>query len=122
VKGAGLLLALLASGCGTSGGLWVRVEAPLRVPDQCDQLDVYVWRGLAQGPPMFHGSYPLAGSQQFPMTLALTTSDGANYGADGLTASATATLQTATVATGSSQATLVKGQLTELDLALRAGP
>jgi hypothetical protein len=110
---------LLLAACGPTGGLWLRIEAPLRVPDQCDHLDVSVWRGPAQGAPLFQQSYLLDGGQQFPMTLALVTTDGANFDADGgMTASVAAELGTVLVASGSGATDLTQGQLSEIDLAL----
>jgi hypothetical protein len=122
VKRVGWLL-LVASACGPRGGLWLRFEAPLRVPDQCDQLQVDVWRGAEAGPSLFHASYALDASRPFPMTLALTTRDAADFDvADGMTVTGIALLGQTAVATGTGSTALQSGELTELDLQLTPSP
>jgi hypothetical protein len=70
------LAPLLAAGCGSSAALWVRIEAPLLVPDDADEAAVQVVRSGAVDP-IFDTTYPLAG-KRFPLTLSLTSDDPKN--------------------------------------------
>lgn len=66
---------LLAPSCGPAAALWLRVEAPLLVPAECDALEVRVVKldegGSAQTV-SFEQRYDLRDGPEFPLTLALT--------------------------------------------------
>ena len=71
-RGLTLAVALAGlGGCGPDAAVWLRVEAPLQVPEECDTLEVKVHRGAADGPLSFEGRYPLGTDQSFPATLSL---------------------------------------------------
>ncbi len=73
-----LLVPLLAL-CGCGGpvaSLWLRVEAPLQVPDAADGVWVKVSR-VSDGAVVFEDARTLAG-KPFPATLALTTENALN--------------------------------------------
>ena len=70
-----LLAALfsLVSGCGPEAGLWVRIEAPLLVPEQADGLQLIVRR--PSGAVALDRTWDLNGTGGFPQTLALFEKD-----------------------------------------------
>ncbi|MHB8875570.1 MAG: hypothetical protein ACYC8T_17945 [Myxococcaceae bacterium] len=74
------LLALALAGCGPDSALWLRVEAPLSVPGDCDALKVEAHRGAADGPVLFERTFDLAAGPQFPLTLSLGNANGENLG------------------------------------------
>lgn len=75
-------------GCGPEAALWVRVEAPLLVPDECDAVQVSV--ELAEETVRLYDKvYDLSSGPPFPLTLALSTSDSDRLERD-LTVTATA--------------------------------
>jgi len=81
---------VLATGCGPDAAIWLKVEAPLHVPDECDGLRVEARRGLSDGPVIFEQTYHQASDQQFPLTLSLGNTNPANLGEAGVTVSAAA--------------------------------
>jgi hypothetical protein len=109
---AGLLL--LAAGCGSETVLWLRIEAPLLVPQQCDSLDVNVRR--TDGTAAFGQVYDLSQGPSFPLTLSLVAETPADVGVP-LTVSVQALKSGALAepwATYTAQATLPNGQLTQM--------
>jgi hypothetical protein len=70
-----MLLALAA--CGPEAALYVTVEAPLRVPDQCDALEI---SATERGTQVFDQTFML--SAQFPQTLTLESTQRAQVGGD----------------------------------------
>jgi hypothetical protein len=66
---------LLALGCGPSSGLYLRVGAPLRIPEDCDGLSVQVKKGSAV---LFEHRYALSNKLEFPVTLNLVTDSTAD--------------------------------------------
>jgi hypothetical protein len=79
---AALLGAALMSflGCGPEAALWLEVEAPLRVPDECDAIEIEVRRedGATIAAQRL---FTLQSGPAFPLTLALPTSNPENVGA-----------------------------------------
>lgn len=63
------VLCALVSACGPEAGLWVRIEAPLRVPEQADGLQLIVRR--PSGAIALDRTWDLNGTSGFPQTLAL---------------------------------------------------
>ncbi|MBI3183695.1 MAG: hypothetical protein HYZ28_16275 [Myxococcales bacterium] len=85
-----LLWWLLCAGCGEPiAALWVRIEAPLLVPDECDGLRLTA-RRLADSSQVFDQRYDLTAGPPFPLELALTTRNRANLGEGALSLGATA--------------------------------
>lgn len=80
--GWGLLLVQALLGCGPEAALWVRVEAPLRVPEECDSVLIRVTRQEGGTEvESYRRTYPLDGAtQQFPLTLLLTADDSSLVG------------------------------------------
>ena len=112
------LVLLLAGGCGPSAALLVRIEAPLRVPEECDALHLVAVRGEG-GPTVFERTYPL--SRSFPLELSLTTENEDNLGTGRILITAEALLAGKLAqawATRTAPATLREGQVSELRLPL----
>ena len=74
-----LFALLLLCGCGPEAALWLRVEAPLLVPDQCDALTV---SATAQGRTLLEKTYPLASNKPFPNTVMLFTNSAKDVDVD----------------------------------------
>lgn len=70
---AGALCAVALAGCGPEAAVWLRVEAPLQVPDEADELRVEIRWDDSSGEVAFERTYPLA--EQFPHTLTLTAEE-----------------------------------------------
>jgi hypothetical protein len=107
-------LLLLLAGCGSETVLWLRIEAPLLVPQQCDSVDVNVRR--SDGTAAFGQVYDLSQGPPFPLTLSLVAQTPADVGVP-LTVSVQALKSGALAqpwATYSSQTTLPDGQLTQM--------
>jgi len=68
-----LALVFVLFGCGPQAGLWVRVEAPLRVPSEADGLRLTARR--ASGAVAFDQRWDLTEVGAFPQTLALYQED-----------------------------------------------
>ena len=106
------LAALLLVACGPQTALWVRVEAPLLVPDDCDALQLDVTR--PDGSSAFTKSYDLTQGPSFPLTLSLSAETSADVGV-ALSVEAQA-LKAGTLARTwakkTTQVTLTKGELT----------
>jgi hypothetical protein len=69
---------LCCMACGPQAAIWLTIEAPLRVPDQCDALRV---QATEHGTVVFDQVYtPL--STQFPQTLTLESTTRAMLGGD----------------------------------------
>lgn len=116
-------IVLLTLGCGPDAGLWLRVEAPLVVPDDVDGLHIQVQR--ASGDSVFDHTYDLSNGPQFPLTLALTNADPANLATESLTVAATALqggAQARPCAQASGSAQLQRGQITQLTLGMCQSP
>ena len=116
-----LLAVVAASGCGPDSALWVRVEAPLSVPGDCDAVRLEAHRGQLDGPIIFERTFALADDKQFPLTLSLGNHNPANLGDSGVTVQATALRGGEPArpwAKGSAWATLTHGQFSELTVRL----
>jgi len=101
--------ALLALSCGPEAALFVTIEAPLRVPDQCDAVFV---SAAEHDELLFSNTYAL--STQFPQTLTLESTARTQVGGD-VTVTVTAQKDggPATAwATATATATLESGKLT----------
>jgi hypothetical protein len=113
-----IVFALCLSACGgPNAALWLRVEAPLVVPDAADELHVTVDRGGAN---IFDRTYDLSNGPQFPLTLALTTTNEANIGS-AVTVTVTALLKGAIAqpwATKQDSVSLSDGDYSELTMVL----
>jgi len=66
-------LCALTGGCGPEAGLWIRVEAPLTVPEQADGLQLIVRR--PSGAIALDRTWELSGTTGFPQTLAVFEQD-----------------------------------------------
>jgi hypothetical protein len=71
------LALLLVAGCGPEAALYVTVEAPFRVPDQCDALEI---TASERGQQLFFQTFML--STPFPQTLTLESTQRAQVGGD----------------------------------------
>lgn len=67
------------SGCGPDAALWVRVEAPLVIPEACDAVDLTVTR--LDGHVAFAETRDVSGLPRFPLTLMLANEVAANVSA-----------------------------------------
>jgi hypothetical protein len=106
-----VLLALAA--CGPEAALYVTVEAPLRVPDQCDAVQISATERMTQ---LFNQTFPL--SEMFPQTLTLESTRREMVGGD-VTVTATALKNGARAtswASASKTVTLESGQLTPVSV------
>jgi hypothetical protein len=100
---------LLFAACGPEAALFVTVQAPLRVPDQCDAVQI---SAVERGTQLYDQTFML--SEQFPQTLTLESTARAMVGGD-VTVTATALKSGAPAtswATASATMTLVSGKLT----------
>ena len=80
-----LSLSLVGMSCAPDAAVWVRIEAPLKVPEQCDTVELRA-RRLDDSVLVYSAVHDLAArGVQFPVELALSTSDDRNVGAPGLT-------------------------------------
>lgn len=61
----------LTSACGPEAALWVRVEAPLVVPTECDALTLTLRRD-GDPTPAFERTFELLDGPQFPLTASFT--------------------------------------------------
>ena len=114
----GAVCTLLA--CGPEGALWLRIEAPLRVPDQADAVQVTVRQGGPDGRSLFSRTDALE-PLQFPVTLTLETWNRGNLEPADLWVTTTALLRGAAAApwaNASGQVSLPRRQLAELTLQL----
>ncbi len=59
------------SGCGPESALYLRIEAPLRVPEDCDEVKVEA-RWEDTGAVAYERSFRLEEDTQFPLELSLT--------------------------------------------------
>lgn len=75
-----LVLGLALGGCGPQAAVWLRVEAPLRVPDHCDEVRVAARWDEPAGPLAFEKTWRLDGVEQFPLTLTLTADEAGEPG------------------------------------------
>lgn len=66
-------LCTLSAGCGPEAGLWIRIEAPLTVPEQADGLQLIVRR--PSGAIALDRTWELTGTPGFPQTLAVFEQD-----------------------------------------------
>jgi hypothetical protein len=65
------LVALGLSGCGPEAAVWLRIEAPLRVPDECDELRIEArWEGADAI--AWEKRFALENGPGFPLDLSLT--------------------------------------------------
>jgi len=106
---------LALAACGPAAGAWVTIEAPLRVPDQCDSVRVTATRGADE---VFNSARVIPAGQQFPQTLSLYTSKPADVGPE-LTVTVVALKggQPSTAwSTGSATVTLEDGKLAPVDV------
>ncbi len=72
--------ALLLCACGSPAAvLWVRVEAPLLVPEQCDALTLRT-RSSPSEAPFWEERFSLLEGPSFPLTLSLQELDEAHVG------------------------------------------
>src|SRR5688500_3006069 len=84
------LACAFAPACGPAAAVWLRIEAPLAVPEECDALDVEVRRGRTDGDVSFQKTYDLSSGPAFPLTLSLTTDKAQDVGGEGFVIIATA--------------------------------
>jgi hypothetical protein len=112
-------LALLAlAACGPEAALFVTVEAPLRVPDQCDAVQI---GADERGTELFNQTFML--SAQFPQTLTLESTAREMVGGD-VVVTATAMkggAQATSWASASATATLESGKLTPVTVRICDG-
>ena len=112
-------LALVAlAACGPEAALFVTVEAPLRVPDACDAVQI---SAAERGTQLFNQTFML--SAQFPQTLTLESTSRAMVGGD-VVVTATALkngAQATSWSTASKTATLESGQLTPVTVEICDG-
>jgi hypothetical protein len=107
-------LGLAAAGCASETVLWVRIEAPFLVPQQCDSVDVNVRR--SDGSAAFGQAYDLSQGPSFPLTLSLVAQTPTDVDVP-LSVSVEALKSGALAqpwAMRTSEATLPSGQLTQL--------
>ncbi len=71
------LVLVAASGCGPDAAVLLRIEAPLRVPEECDALRVKAVR-TSDGETIYEAEHAV--EVQFPMDLLLTTTNEENLG------------------------------------------
>jgi hypothetical protein len=109
----------VAVGCGSSPELYVRIEAPLLVPQACDGVTVHVSKPDAGT--AFDQTYDLATANlAFPVSLLLDAASADDLGVP-LTVTATALKNNSPAtawATTQQSVTLTQGQLTTLTLEL----
>lgn len=116
-----LAVCLACLGCGPAAALWLRVEAPLRVPEECDALEVTAVREV-DGKTAFTKSFNLSKGPAFPLTLTLEepsptrASETLNVNVRALKAGQLATPWSEATQT----VTLQKARLVELRVALKA--
>lgn len=81
MRGAALAVVSLALlvGCQPEAAVWVRLEAPLHVPTQCDSvtIDVRV-AGNPSAPVLLSERFDLSDGPGFPLTLTLVEPDAAD--------------------------------------------
>ena len=101
--------------CNPLSALWIRVEAPLQVPDQSDSLTLKVYRTVDQVP-LYDHLLTLTAKTPFPVTLSLTTENPQDLNSAGVDVLATARLGSALAApwaSGVGHAVLTAGQTAE---------
>ena len=117
MKGLALLLTI---GCGPQAAIFLKIEAPLVVPADCDAVQVTAARGAAGGASIFDHTYDLGG-KPFPHTLTLTTANPADLDGAGVTVTVSA-LKSGSLARSwahaSAATTLLKGNLSPLTVKL----
>ncbi|MBL8951767.1 MAG: hypothetical protein JNK82_13375 [Myxococcaceae bacterium] len=75
-------LALALGACAPEAAVWLRIEAPLRVPAECDAIDLRATR-VAGGAEVYAARHELhSGPTPFPLELALSTNEPDNLGQD----------------------------------------
>lgn len=79
MRGVLVVLAALLSGCNPLGALWLRIEAPLAVPEEADGVRVEVVR-VEDGKVLYDAWHVLTDANAFPATLSLTTDDANSVG------------------------------------------
>lgn len=76
------------AGCGPDAAVWVRIEAPFRVPEEADAVHV-VARRVADDAIVYDTTHALGdGAVQFPVEFALTNENPQNVGRGALEVSA----------------------------------
>jgi hypothetical protein len=117
-----LSAAAVLGSCGPSdAALWLRIEAPLAVPADCDAIHIQVRRGGAAGPTVYDQTFALSAQRNFPLTLGLGSANDANLGSGGVHVTATALSagqQARPWATRGSSVALRKGEVVELTMKL----
>jgi hypothetical protein len=111
------LVVLVLAACGPESGAWVTIEAPLRVPDQCDSVRVSATLG---GKNIFDSARVIPAGQQFPQTLALYSAQAADEG-KAITVEVTALLggnEAAAWSKASANVTLEHGKLVPVTVRL----
>ncbi len=68
---------MILCACGPDAGAWLTIEAPLRVPAQCDSVRV---SASIEGRNIFDSARVIPPGQQFPQTLALYAAQPADEG------------------------------------------
>jgi hypothetical protein len=117
VKPLCAVLALAACG-GPEAALYVTIDAPLRVPDACDAVEI---SASERGATLFDQTFSL--SAQFPQTLTLESTQRMQVGGD-VTVTVTALKAGAPAtswSTASTTVTLVSGQLTPVTVQICDG-
>lgn len=78
---ASLLLAAVVTGCGgtPAAAVWLRIEAPLVVPTDCDAVRIQVQRADVSDP-LLDKQWSLDRGPEFPLELSLVEDDAADLG------------------------------------------
>jgi hypothetical protein len=109
---------LVLAACGPEAALFVTVDAPLRVPDQCDAVQIIA---VERSTELFNQTFML--STQFPQTLTLESTMREMVGGD-VVVTATALkngAQATSWSSASKTATLASGKLTPVTVEICDG-
>lgn len=114
------LVALLLAGCGDPlSAFWVRIEAPLRVPEDVDAVTITADR--KNGSPAFSQRFDLSQGPRFPLTLSLEAHESAQLGAPDWTVNVEAfkgSTRARPWAIGNQAARLTRGQVAPVTIKL----
>jgi hypothetical protein len=108
-----LLAAALCVACGPVAAISLRVEAPLRIPEECDRLEITGQRGDEV---FYNRVFQLTSGTQFPLSLSLETRNREHLTAGPLDLSVTASKGAELSrewSTGTVSVSLAEGEITE---------